>query len=307
MHGSINLKSSRDHENNLQSYPHLVDLRHCYPFVKWAGGKSQIVSELDPMIPSKFNRYHEPFLGGGAMFFHIVSNRNVRVSAYLSDVNKELIATYKVVKGKVKELIEILREHEKGYRKNPTEFYYRLRDKIKPVNEVETAARFITLNKTCYNGLYRVNRNGIFNVPIGRYKNPLICNVSNLENVSKALRYSKVLIETSDYKDVLHRAEKDDFIYLDPPYHPTSSTSNFTGYTNYGFDDNDQSGLAKVFIELDHKKCKVLLSNSDTRFIRKLYSDFSSHIREVDVLRAINSKASMRMGHKELLIANYSL
>jgi DNA adenine methylase len=141
---------------------------------------------------------------------------------------------------------------------------------------------------------------------MGRYKNPMICDASNLQNVSNAFRYSKTVIKVGDYKDVLLRANQDDFIYLDPPYHPISPTSNFTGYTDYGFDDSDQSELAKIFVELDCKKCKVLLSNSDTRFIRNLYSDFSIHIREVNVLRAINCKASKRIGHKELLISNYS-
>jgi DNA adenine methylase len=250
------------------------------------------------MIPSEFNKYHEPFVGGGAMFFHLMSDRNMRFSAYLSDINEELITAYKVVKDEIKELIQILRKYEREYRINPSEFYYRLRDEIKPSNEVETAARFITLNKTCYNGLYRVNRNAIFNVPMGRYKNPLICDTSNLENISNVFRFSKAVIKIGDYKDVLHRAKKDDFIYLDPAYHPISSTSSFTGYTDYGFDDDDQSELAKIFVELDHKKFKVLLSNSDTRFIRTLYSDSSIHIREVNVLRAINCKASKRIGQR---------
>jgi DNA adenine methylase len=308
MHSNSNLapRHSKFPYSHLHDYSHLVDLRHCYPFVKWAGGKSQILSQLDSMIPSEFNEYHEPFLGGGAMFFHLVSNRNMRFSAHLSDINEELITTYNVVKDEVKELIQILRKYERGYKNNPSEFYYKLRDEIKLNNKVETAARFITLNKTCYNGLYRVNRNGVFNVPMGRYKNPLICDASNLENISNAFRYSKTVIKISDYKDVLHRVKQDDFIYLDPPYHPISSTSNFTGYTDYGFDDKDQSELARIFVELDHKKCKVLLSNSDTQFIRTLYSDSSIYIKEVNVLRAINCNASKRTGHKELLISNYS-
>lgn len=289
-----------------QGYSQLVDLRHCYPFIKWAGGKTQIISNLDSMIPSEINRYFEPFVGGGAMFFHLMSDRNMRFAAYLSDINKELITAYKVVKNNVKELIQILKKHQREYNKNPSEYYYKLRDKIKPRNDVEIAARFISLNKTCYNGLYRVNRKGIFNVPIGRYKNPLICDGSNLENVSNALRYSKAVIQVSDYKEALLNAEKGDFIYLDPPYHPMSSTANFTGYTDCGFGDRDQSELAKIFVELNDRNCKVLLSNSDTPFIRRLYSDFANHTIEVNVSRAINCKASNRRGHKELLISNYS-
>jgi DNA adenine methylase len=167
-------------------------------------------------------------------------------------------------------------------------------------------ARFIALNKTCYNGLYRVNRNGRFNVPMGIYKNPLICDSNNLENISNALKYSKASINVKDYKSALLKAEKDDFIYLDPPYHPTSRTANFTGYSDSGFGDDDQLELSEIFSGLNDKKCKVLLSNSDTTLIRKLYSGISTHIKEVNVSRSINCKASKRLGHKELLISNFS-
>jgi DNA adenine methylase len=258
------------------------------------------------MIPTEFNRYFEPFLGGGAMFFHLISDRNMRFTAYLSDINRELITAYKVVKNNVSELIELLKRHEREYNRNPCKYYYKLRDEVKPATDVDKTARFIALNKTCYNGLYRVNKSGIFNVPIGRYKNPLICDTGNLENISNALRYSKAAIKGIDYKNALLEAEKDDFIYLDPPYHPTSSTANFTGYSNHGFGDDNQLELSKIFLKLDDAKCKVLLSNSDTPFIRKLYSDFSSHIKEVNVSRLINCKASRRIGHRELLISNYS-
>jgi DNA adenine methylase len=291
--------------NQIRGYSRIVDLRHCYPFVKWAGGKSQILYELDSMIPSKFNRYFEPFLGGGAMFFHLISDRNMRFSAYLSDINEELITAYKVVKNRVRELIEVLKRHQREYNKNPSEYYYKLRDEIKPVTEIDRSARFIALNKTCFNGLYRVNRSGIFNVPMGSYKNPLICDTGNLENISKALRYSRASIRVSDYENALLKAEEDDFIYLDPPYHPTSSTANFAAYSDKGFGDDDQLELSKIFLKLDDAKCKVLLSNSDTPLIRKLYSDFSNHIKEVNVSRLINCKASRRIGHKELLISNY--
>jgi DNA adenine methylase len=141
---------------------------------------------------------------------------------------------------------------------------------------------------------------------MGKYKNPLICDTGNLENISKALRYSRASIRVSDYKNALVEAEEDDFVYLDPPYHPTSSTANFTGYSDNGFGDNDQLQLAKLFVELNNRKCNVLLSNSDTPLIRRLYSDFSSRIKEVNVSRVINCKASRRLGHKELLISNYA-
>jgi DNA adenine methylase len=239
------------------------------------------------------------------MFFHVISNKNIQFTAYLSDVNEELINTFNVVKNHVEKLIEVLKNHEVEYIKNPSEYYYELRADIKSANDIQRAARFITLNKTCYNGLYRVNKKGIFNVPIGRYKNPVICDSDNLKKVSVALRYSKAQIQVSDYKVILlQKAEEDDFIYLDPPYNPTSSTASFTDYTNTGFNDNDQKELADVFKKLDDRKCKVLLSNSDTPLIRKLYCDFT--IQEVQALRAINCKASKRVGHKELLIRNYS-
>jgi DNA adenine methylase len=281
------------------------DLPQSYPYVKWAGGKTQLLSEIDKTIPSEFNQYFEPFLGGGAMFFHIISNKDIQFTAYLSDVNEELINAFNVIKNDVEKLIEVLKNHEVEYKKNPLEYYYELRLNIKSTNNIQRAARFITLNKTCYNGLYRVNKKGIFNVPIGRYKNPVICDSDNLKKVSVALRYSKAQIQVSDYKVILlQEAEEDDFIYLDPPYNPTSSTASFTNYTNTGFNDNDQKELADIFKKLDDRKCKVLLSNSDTPLIRKLYCDFT--IQDVQALRAINCKGSKRVGHKELLIRNYS-
>jgi DNA adenine methylase len=280
--------------------------RPIHPFVKWAGGKTQLLSELSGVIPSEFDRYFEPFLGGAALFFHLMSIRNRRFAPYLSDLNKELITTYKIVKDNVKELIRLLERYDAAYREAPSGYYYKLRDRIKPCNDIERAARFITLNKTCYNGLYRVNRDGIFNVPIGKHQNPLICDSNNLENVSRALRYSKAIILATDYRQiVLQNAQEGDFIYLDPPYNPTSSTSNFTAYTYYGFGDSDQEQLASIFRKLDDRKCMVLLSNSDTPFIRKLYSDFETGIKEIKALRAINCKGSRRAGHKELLIRNY--
>jgi len=179
-----------------------------------------------------------------------------------------------------------------------------LRDEIQPRNDVEIAARFIALNKTCYNGLYRVNQNGKFNVPMGEYEKPLICDTRNLKNVSILLRHSNPGIQCVGYSEMLLKAETNDFVYLDPPYKPVSSTSNFTAYTHQGFGDHDQVQLANVFRKLADRGCLILLSNSNSPFIRELYSDFS--IKEVDVQRAINCKGSKRTGHKELLISNYS-
>lgn len=281
------------------------DLPLSYPFLKWAGGKTQILFEIEKFVPSEFNRYFEPFLGGGAVFFHLTT-KNLQFTAYLSDTNEELITVYRVVKDDVEKLIDILKKHQKDYDKDPIEFYYELR-KFVPPTDVERAARFIALNKTCYNGLYRVNKRGVFNVPIGRYKNPLICDSNNLRNASLSLRDSKVIIELSDYKQILlENAREGDFVYLDPPYNPASSTASFTSYTNSGFTDTDQKELRDVFTELMDRKCKVLLSNSDTKFIRKLYSEFARCFKEVNVLRSINCRGSKRSGHKELIISSHT-
>lgn len=261
------------------------------------------------MIPTQFNNYFEPFLGGGAMFFHLISG-GMKSNAYLSDSNAELITAYRVVKDNVREIIQILQRYEYEYKRYPTyskeqqQYYFQLRDarnKLQSANDVEIAARLIALNKTCFNGLYRVNKKREFNVPPGKYKNPLICDSGNLENVSNALARATILAD--DYRDVTENAQKGDFIYLDPPYQPVNNTSYFTAYTTDGFDDIDQSQLVGVFRKLNSKGCLLLLSNSDTPFIRDLYSDFSK--KEVDVQRAINCKASKRAGHKELLISNY--
>lgn len=227
------------------------------PFVKWAGGKTQLLATLDSRVPA-FDRYFEPFLGGGAFFFHLVSRLDF--TAYLSDANRELVNAYNVVKNNVEELIAALERHERGYRKNPVRYYYKLRSE-QPADMIEAAARFITLNKTCYNGLYRVNRSGRFNVPIGRYSNPTICNRDQLRKASAALNYSDAKIAVADYRHVLKKARAGDFVYLDPPFIPLSRTANFVEYTKDGFGNKDQIELAAVFRELDKKGCRVLLSN----------------------------------------------
>jgi DNA adenine methylase len=282
------------------------ELPKCYPFVKWAGGKTQLLSNLDKYFPTKITRYFEPFIGGGAVFFYLVSQKNTRFESFLSDINEELIIAYRTIKDHVEELITILKVHEREYKKSPKEYYYKLRTNINLSNDIERTARFITLNKTCYNGLYRVNRNGIFNVPIGRYKSPIICDSPNLLNISIILNHSNTNLYVEDYKNILlEKTVADDFIYLDPPYYPISITSNFTSYTNNGFTNKDQEDLAKIFKKLTDRGCKILLSNSDSEYVRELYSDFKGNIIEVKVQRAINSKASKRKGHTELIIRNY--
>jgi DNA adenine methylase len=270
------------------------------------------------MIPSQFNRYFEPFLGGGALFFHLVSSgMKFNAPPCLSDTNGKLITTYRAIKNNVKEVIRLLQIYETEYKKyspyskEQQEYYFQLRDAFrnfckntttKSSSYVEIAALFIMLNKTCWNGLYRENPKGEFNVPPGDYKNPLICDTSNLENVSIALAGATILAD--DYRNVRQNAQKGNFVYLDPPYNPVSSTSNFTAYTSKGFSREGQVQLANVCRKLLDKGCSVLLSNSNTPFIRQLCSDFN--IKELDVQRAINCKGSKRAGHKELLISNYS-
>ncbi len=276
----------------------------CHPFVKWAGGKSQLIPQIIRLMPSRFARYFEPFLGGGAVFFHTASyNRN----AFLSDINVDLINAYKIIRNNVEELITALKYHQDEYSKSPKSYYYQLRDKTKGLNKIENAARFITLNKTCYNGLYRVNKKGLFNVPIGRYKNPLICDPVNLRKMSIVLSQSASYLGVIDYKKILvEKVDKDDFVYLDPPFHPISNTANFTSYTNSGFSFEDQKELATIFKELTRRGCKLLLSNSNTEEIRRLYSDFS-HLTELALVnRSINAVGSKRVGHVELLIRNYT-
>lgn len=275
----------------------------CHPFVKWAGGKGQLMPQIIRLIPTSFARYFEPFLGGGAVFFQIASSDR---NAFLSDINTELIDAYKVIKNHVEELITALIYHQNQYNKSPKKYYYHLRDSTRVMNKTDKAARFIALNKTCYNGLYRVNRNGLFNVPIGRYRNPLICDADNLRNTSVVLKRSGSYLGVSDYKKILvEKAGKDDFVYLDPPFYPISNTANFTSYTNNGFSLHDQKELATIFDELTGKGCKVLLSNSNTEEIRRLYSNYSHLTQVINVNRSINAIASKRVGHTELLIRNY--
>ena len=278
----------------------------CYPFVKWAGGKRQILPQLHALAPSKFDRYFEPFLGGGALFFYLISSRNRQFAAYISDINPELINVYKVIKDNVEQLIKLLTEYEIGYNQAP-EYFYELRDKYNLrscSDSIERAAQFIALNRTCFNGLYRVNSKGEFNVPWGKYKNPSLCDSNNLRNVSHALSSCKVTINAADYKDILlQNAIEGDFIYLDPPYSPKSPTANFTKYTTNGFSNKDQERLAETYKQLDEMKCKVMLTNSKTPLVRELYASFT--ITEVNSKRAINCKASKRDGHTDLIIRNY--
>jgi DNA adenine methylase len=271
------------------------------PFLKWAGGKAQLLNHLKPLIPHHFNNYFEPFLGGGAMFFYLSSNGLLLNKSYLTDINEDLINVYKCLKKSPEILLAKLIANERNYLKDPLDFYYKLRRTVYADN-FEKAAQFITLNKTCYNGLYRVNKEGKFNVPMGRYKKPMICDVTNLRNVHLALDPLGVKIECTDYGHVLKRASEGDFIYLDPPFSPISKTSNFTEYTTRGFGTKDQENLARIFTMLCEKKCRVIVSNSDTKLVRDLYKEYK--MITVSSLRSINCQSNRRRGTRELIICN---
>ncbi|MFB2892754.1 DNA adenine methylase [Aerosakkonemataceae cyanobacterium BLCC-F50] len=262
------------------------------PFLKWAGGKSQLIEQYIPYFPQKFNTYYEPFLGGGAVFFHLLPQ-----GAVLSDINPELINVYCCVRDDVESLIELLARHQE---KHDKDYYYWMRSQNYQTS-LEKAARLIYLNKTCFNGLYRENSQGKFNVPMGKYKNPQICQPDLLRSVSEALRSSK--IQVSGFTEVLHWAKKDDFVYFDPPYYPISTTSNFTAYSRFAFTEVEQVKLKDVFVELTSKGVKVMLSNSNCEFIRELYRDFPT--QEILATRAINSKGNKRGKIKEVLVMNY--
>ncbi len=268
------------------------------PIVKWAGGKGQLLQDLEDNLPTSFETYYEPFFGGGALFFFLSSKGLVK-RAILSDLNQDLMNLYMVVRNKVDELIE---ELASGRYKNERDAYYRIRAD-EPTDPIKRAARFIYLNRTCYNGLYRVNAAGKFNVPFGRYRNPKILDVDNLRAASQALKKAKLL--ASDFEDAVRSAKAGDFVYFDPPYDPVSDTAVFTSYTERGFGAEEQERLARVFRELDGRGCFVLESNSSTKLIKDLYSGY--HIVQVFARRPISSDASTRGPIQELLIRNYEV
>jgi DNA adenine methylase len=265
------------------------------PFVKWAGGKGQLLPELMARVPKRFNRYFEPFVGGGALFFHLQPEQ-----AVLSDSNPELINLYLVIRDQVEELIEALVGHV--YEK---EYYYRLRDvertpEYAEWSAVERASRFIYLNKTCYNGLYRVNSKGEFNVPFGRYKNPTILDEDTLRACHEALQ--GVDIECRDFREVWMDLGKGDFVYFDPPYVPVSATAKFDEYTQEGFVEEDQRDLAEICRELDGRGVKFIASNADAPLVRELYEGFD--IEVVYAARSINSKGRKRELVPEVVVRN---
>lgn len=289
------------------------------PFIKWAGGKSQLLDEISNAIPHKIKEakftYIEPFVGGGAVLFWMLQTYPNIKKAVINDVNSDLINAYKTVRDNVEELIIILEKWEKEYhmftnKDNKKEFYYTKRDlfNARNLDQITQTALFIFLNRTCFNGLYRVNRKNEFNVPIGSYKKPMICDKNNLQAVSRLLK--KVIILNGDFEQTLGYAENDTLFYLDPPYKPLSETSNFTSYTKDEFDDNEQIRLAKFCKKIDSYGYYFILSNSDVKgqnpndnFFDNLYKQFN--IKRVYARRNINSNPKKRGELTELLITNY--
>lgn len=289
------------------------------PFVKWVGGKSQLVEQIEKMLPTDgekvLTKYAEPMVGGGALFFSILSKYDFE-ELYISDINAELINAYQAVKNDVNNLIAKLNEMQMLFlpmdENGRKYFYYTVRERFNSTTlteetATEKAAQFIFLNKTCFNGLYRVNRKGQFNVPMGAYKNPTICDDENLRNIHEALQ--NVTIVCGDYSLSKSFIDKDTFVYLDPPYRPISETSAFTAYNLDVFDDEEQIRLSKFIDEINLSGAKIVLSNSDPKnvneddnFFDDLYKNYK--INRVEASRAINSKGDKRGKINELLICN---
>ncbi len=265
------------------------------PFLKWAGGKGRLLRQYADLFPDKIGNYHEPFLGSGAVFFRLYPR--IEGGAHLSDRIEDLILTYRAVRDDVAGVVRRLKKHV--YER---EHYYRVRAQNPArLSAAGRAARFIYLNRTGFNGLYRVNRSGKFNVPFGRYKNPTICDEEGLRRASEPLASAE--IENRGFEDLPGCVKKGDFVYLDPPYHPRSKTSNFTAYTSDPFGEDEQRALAKTCQALHERGARFMLSNSDTAFIRRLYKGFG--IQRVYAARAINASPNGRGKIAEVVVRNY--
>lgn len=303
--------------------PQTVETR-AKPFLKWAGGKGQLIGQIEERLPKeiliskKIGKYFEPFVGGGAVFFWLAGRYDIK-KACLYDINSEIIMAYKTVKGKVAALIEELKHLEEDYyhctKPKKEDFYYRRREEYNQYVErkvrndaVRRTALIVFLNRTCFNGLFRVNSRGLFNVPFGRYEKPTICDEENLMAVSKVLKTAE--IACCDFSKCLEKADSDSLVYFDPPYRPISKTSNFTSYIKNGFGDEEQIRLKKVFDKLGKMGAKVILSNSDPKninpkddFFDDLYRAY--RVERLAATRMINCDASKRGSIKEVLITNY--
>lgn len=289
------------------------------PFLKWAGGKGQLLNKFKELYPQELINgevkiYIEPFVGGGAVLFDILQNYQIE-KAYINDINKELINCYRCIKANVEEVIKQLDILEKEYLTSEDRaiYFYKVRDRYNEIQlnahyDFEKCADFIFLNKTCFNGLYRVNKDGKFNVPHGKYKNPLICDKENLRLCSNLLQ--KVEISCGNYEQILEKVGNNTFLYFDPPYRPLIENNSFVSYDKSGFDDNDQIKLAENYKALDDKNCLLMLSNSDPKntneednFFDDIYKGFE--IKRVFAKRMINSSASKRGDITEIVVMNY--
>ena len=269
------------------------------PVVKWVGGKRQIIDQISQYVPKNISTYYEPFFGGGAVLFELQPKK-----AVINDINKELINLYEVIKNNMEDLIEDLKSH-----KNDEEYFYYIREldrdktSYNSLTPIQKASRIIFLNKTCYNGLFRVNKSGEFNAPFGRYKNPNIVNEITIRAVSNYFKKADITFMSKDFAEVLKGARKGAFVYLDPPYDPVSDTASFTGYDKGGFNREEQIRLKTVCDKLNEKGIRFLLSNSATDFIKDLYADY--HIEIVKAKRAINSNGDKRGEIDEVLVMNF--
>ncbi len=269
------------------------------PVLKWVGGKRQLLKDIEIHIPRKFSTFYEPFLGGGAVLFHLQPHK-----AVVNDINEELINVYTVIRDSVEELIEDLKKH-----KNEAEYFYSMRelDRDKEaynrLSSIKKASRLIYLNKTCYNGLFRVNQQGEFNTPFGRYKNPNIVNEVTLRAVSNYFNKAQITFKCIDFEESVKGIRKGSFVYFDPPYDPVSDSANFAGYDKGGFDRDEQIRLKQLCDKLNNRNVKFLLSNSATEFILDLYKDYNIAI--VKAKRAINSRGDKRGEVNEVLVKNY--
>lgn len=270
------------------------------PFVKWAGGKRQLLHVLERNMPSKFETYFEPFLGGGAMLFHTLT-RSSNQKCKASDLNSDLVLTYVTIRDNVDGLIISLKNHARKYEKDPKNYYYMVRD-ASPTSVVEKASRLLFLNHTCFNGLYRVNSKGKFNVPLGRYSNPNIINEQNLRIVSEILQSDNIDIKCSDFSSIMEDVSRNDFVYFDPPYQPIGATG-FTSYTKRDFGTRDLKNLTGICMDLDKKGVKVMISNSNSKEVSRLFPGWRK--QKIVTNRSINSDSKKRTGHSELLITNY--
>ncbi len=270
------------------------------PVVKWAGGKRRLLERILPLVP-EHETYYEPFFGGGAVLFALQPEK-----AVINDSNADLMDIYRVIASQPEELISLLEEHAAHDSKD---YYYEVRaldrdfDRYEAMTDTDRAARFLYLNKTCFNGLFRVNRSGEFNVPYGRYKNPEIVGADGIRAMSSYLNRAKIRMLSQDYREVFRGIRENAFVYLDPPYMPISETSSFTGYTAAGFDRQQQTELKKQCDKLNRRGVKFMLSNSCCDFIIRLYRDY--RIEHVSALRSVNARADGRGKVEELLIMNY--